>query len=223
MMREKNIKFISTINDISNIVNGFFCVCNFAMQKKILLSILFLFSFSVNAQIFVGDSAIVSNNGAILISETNKKEVFTEKSEASIFVSKDAIIVNTEQLANAQIIYENSKLKKSFNQKILAKNSRKTKNNIREIVSAKDKHSKKSVLGYKNNENRSHSFNSSLSEKSVVIPNFNNTKSFFDKDYTRSFSVFNFSEIHINNSLLTVDFHQYFLEGHHNRPPPPLS
>ena len=189
---------------------------------KLFFRFFFLLSFfSVNAQIFVSDSTVVNNNGAIIFSETDISQNFSQKSEAIVFISNGATIVNTKQFANTQIIY--NKVDKTSSQKSFAKNLANPQKEIEKIVSTKYKQEKHLVFAYKNNEKKNRFFYSSFPENSVVIPNFNNTKSFVDKVYTFSLSVSDFSEISINNSLLVINFNQFFLEGHHNRPPPSLS
>ena len=127
MIRKKNkIKCIATINDIPNIVNGFSCVFNFAKRNgKTLFSFLFLLSFfSVNAQVFVGDSTLVSNEGTIVYSTSTETSISTEKLEAFIFVSKGAVFMNADKIANVKIAYENTtKENKISEPKTFAKNT----------------------------------------------------------------------------------------------------
>lgn len=222
-MKKKKIKFISAVNDIPNIINDFLCLITWKkLAEKFFMLFLFLFFGIITAQIFVGDSAVVVNSKAIVYSTTNKNKVTTENLETFIFISKEATFIYSDSIKNVNITYENPKKRNTISEpKFFAKTSIKRQNKIAKKVSTKNKTEKKSVLGYRNNENNDGGFCHYLSESFIALPNYDNHfKSSVSKDFTLLLHQLSLSYDKLNISSRSVNFQYYFLESHHNRPPP---
>ena len=189
---------------------GFFCI----RRRHYCLLLLLCFIPFIKAQIYVSDSTLIKvENGAILYSTSSER--ITKNEDAKVYVLNGALIKNTSEVSNADLVYLDKKQEEPHN--YVEKHTKKAKQEIqKKDLIVKDK---KFCFTTHQNKNVFQSFADSGSQSIVPIQNFPTEKAILNEN---SFVLID-ARFFTNLFSYQIRFHNISYNSYFSiRPPPSL-